>query len=75
MENGSWVMADRNTVLMKVMKDKLDMLNKYFHEFHHEIPVIFTEAFDKWYYSMRCMTGKEYYNVRNELNMCAMNID
>jgi hypothetical protein len=75
MENGSWVRADRNTVLDKMIKYMLDMMIQYFFEFHHEMPQAFIDEFAKWYKSTRSKSSRDYFNIRNELNMCAMNID
>ena len=73
MENGLWIMADRNTTLTKVMMDKLTIMYKHFLEFRDTIPESVSEPFEKWYFATRAKSGQDFYNMRNELNACAMN--
>lgn len=71
MQNGSWTLANKNTVLDKVIRDKLRIIIDYYVKHHSEIDPGISELFDKWFTQVLDKKGEDFYNVRNELFLLA----
>ena len=66
-QNGQWTPASKNSVMDKVISDKLWHLNKYFIEHHEQVGEVEAELFTKWYHAVREKRGEDFFNIRNEL--------
>jgi hypothetical protein len=65
--NGAWKLSNKNTVLDKVIKDKISILYTYYIKNEVNACHIGDDLFFKWYQKMVEKIGLEYFRVRNEL--------
>jgi hypothetical protein len=68
-ENGRWTLANKNTVLDKVIREKVMMIMAYNLRHCQELDLL------KWYTKILYKTSEDYFNIRNELFLLASSMD
>jgi hypothetical protein len=72
MQEGKWVLADKNTVVDKVMWDKQQIIYMHFLNDMTEFEDIF-DIVTRWYYQIREKRGELFFNIRNEIYTYILN--
>jgi hypothetical protein len=72
MQEGKWVLADKNTVVDKVMWDKQQIIYMHFLNEMTEFEDIF-DIVTRWYYQIREKRGELFFNIRNEIYTYILN--